>query len=195
LILVESHFYSPDVRPTVMSTEPLAILLVDDDDCALFGIAVNMTDLNIGLRTVTDAEQAIEYLEGRGVYSDRSLHPLPAVVVLDWDMRLAGGLEFLRWRRASVSFSSLPAVLFSAFADEDTIKAASAMGANTFIRKPLKFEDWETAVRQIWDLAMERSEPTKPWTSQQERHVGAAHGADAHDPPFERQAAQRKQYG
>jgi DNA-binding response OmpR family regulator len=145
-----------------MSTKLLDILLVDDDDCALFGIAAKMTHLNICLRTVTDGDQAIEYLQGSGVYADRSLHPLPAVVVLDLDTRRAGWLDFLRWRRASASLSSLPVALFSAFAQEDTIKTASAMVATTFITKPFKFEDWEAVVRQVWALGMERSEPMKP---------------------------------
>jgi DNA-binding response OmpR family regulator len=145
-----------------MSTKPLHILLVDDDDCALLGIAVNMTDRDIYLRSVTDGEQAIEYLEGRGGYADRLMYPMPDLLVLDMDIRLTEGLDFLRWRRASASFSSLPVVIFSAFAYEGTIKTASGMGANTFIRKPFKFQDWEAVVRQIWDLGMERSEAMKP---------------------------------
>ena len=144
-----------------MSTKLLHILLVDDDDCGPFGIAVKMTSLNILLRTVADAEQAIDYMEGRGVYA-RLVHPVPDVVVLDFDMRLAGGLEFLRWRKASALFPSLPVVLLSAFAYEGAIKTISAMGANTFIRKPVKSEDWEAVVRQVWDLGMERSEVMEP---------------------------------
>jgi DNA-binding response OmpR family regulator len=148
--------------PTFMSTKLLHILLVDDDDCALFGIAVNMTDREIRLRSVTDGEQAVEYLEGRGVYADRVMHPMPDLLVLDLDTRLASGLDFLHWRRASTSFSSLPVVIFGAFVHEGAIRTASGLGANTFIPKPFKFQDWEAVVRQIWDLGMERSETMKP---------------------------------
>jgi len=134
----------------------LNVLLIDDDhgDSALFGIAVDKSDLDIWLQTVTDGGVAIDYLEGRGVYADRSLHPLPDVVVLDLDMRLSGGLEFLEWRRASAAFSSLPVVLFSGFAYKGAIATALAMGASTFIAKPLQFEAWIGVVREIWELAM-----------------------------------------
>lgn len=142
----------------------LDILLVDDDhdDCGLFGVALDKTDLNIRLQIVTDGEKAIDYLEGRGVYADRSLHPLPALVLLDLDVRLTGGFGFLDWRRASASFWSLPVLIFSAFGYEGRIETAMAMGTSTFIAKPSDLEGWEAVVRQIWDLGMERSEPMKP---------------------------------
>jgi CheY-like chemotaxis protein len=141
-----------------MNANPrLNILLVDDDhnDAALFGIAVDRSDVNIWLQTVTDGAVAIDYLKGRDDYCDRTLHPLPDLVVLDLDMRLTGGLEFLEWRRASASFSSLPVVIFSGFAYKGAIDTALAMGARTFISKPAEFEGWRAIVRQIWDLGME----------------------------------------
>lgn len=148
-----------------MSTEPrLNILLVDDDhnDSALFGIAVDKTDLNIWLQCVTDGGQAMAYLEGRNGYADRSLHPLPDLVVLDLDMRLTGGLEFLDWRRASKSFSSLPVVIFSGFAYKGAVDTALAMGACGFIEKPFGFAGWLAVVRQIWDLGCKLRSGTVP---------------------------------
>jgi len=139
------------------SSAHLNILLVDDDhnDSALLGIAIDKSDVNIWLQTVTDGGTAIDYLEGRGNYGDRSLHPLPDLVVLDLDMRLTGGLEFLEWRRASASFSSLPVVIFSGFAYKGAIDTALGMGARTFISKPVEFEGWQTVVGKIWEVGME----------------------------------------
>jgi CheY-like chemotaxis protein len=138
----------------LISMKHLDILLVDDDhnDCALFGIAVDRTGLKICLRTLTDGEQAIDYLEGRGIYADRSRHPVPELVVLDWNMRQTGGLEFLDWRRGSASFSSLPVVIFSGFAYKGAIETALSMGASIYIPKPLDFEDWGAVIRQVWDF-------------------------------------------
>ena len=141
-----------------MSNTPrLNILLVDDDhnDCVLFGIAIDKSDVNIGLETVPDGEEAIDYLEGRGVYGDRTIHPLPALVVLDLGMRLTGGFEFLDWRRTAASFSSMPVIVFSGFAYKGAIETALAMGAQRFIAKPLEFENWKAVVRQIWDIGLE----------------------------------------
>jgi DNA-binding NtrC family response regulator len=141
--------------------KPLDILLVHDDrnDCSRFEVAVDATDLNIVLQTVSDSEQAIDHLAGRGVYADRLMHPTPDLVVLDMDIRLAGELAFLVWRRGSVAFSSLPVVIFSEFAHSGTMETALAKGASTFLVKPLESDGWEKVVRQIWDLAMERREP------------------------------------
>ena len=143
-----------------MITNPrLNVLLVDEDhsDCALFGVAVDKSDLNIWLQTVTDGGRAIDYLEGRGDFADRSLHPLPDLVVLDLDMQLTGGLEFLEWRRSTPSFSALPVFLFSGFAYKGAIDTALAMGASTFIPKPLLIEGWISVIREIWDLALKPS--------------------------------------
>ena len=139
------------------SNSRLNVLLVDDDhnDAALLGIAIEKSDFNIWLQTVTDGGLAIDYLEGRGDYSDRSLHPLPDLLVLDLDMRLTGGLEFLEWRRASAAFSSLPVVIFSGFAYKGAIDTALAMGARTYFAKPTEFEGWQTVVQRVWELGTE----------------------------------------
>ena len=75
----------------------LDILLVDDDrnELALFGVAVDKTDLPIWLQTLVDGEEAIEYLQGHGVYADRSLHPVPNLLLLDLDTRLSRSFDFL----------------------------------------------------------------------------------------------------
>ena len=142
----------------------LDILLVDDnrDDCGFFAVAVDKTGLNIFLQTVTDGAQAIDYLEGRGVFANRLTHPMPDLVLLDLDPRQTGGLGLLDWRRASAFLSALPVVLFSDFAYQTAIDRAMAMGATAFITKPVEFERWEEVVRRIWDLGMERSQAKKP---------------------------------
>ncbi|MGH7868631.1 MAG: response regulator [Candidatus Dormibacteraceae bacterium] len=138
------------------STSRLNVLLVDEDhsDCALFGIAVDKSNLDIWLQTVPDGGRAVDYLEGRGDFSDRALHPVPDLVVLDLDMRLTGGLEFLEWRRATPVCSSLPVVLFSGFAYKGAIETALAMGATTFIAKPQQLEGWVRVMGDIWELAL-----------------------------------------
>ena len=142
---------------TPMTPPRLNVLLVDDDhnDSALFGIAVDRSEYDIWLQTLPDAGLATYYLEGRGSYADRTLHPLPDLVILDLDLRLTGGIEFLEWRRASRAFSSLPVILFSGFAYRGAIDTALGMGASVFLPKPTDFEGWQTIVRQIWDFGME----------------------------------------
>ena len=132
----------------------LHILLVDDDhaDLALFGMAVDKTDHDIWLHTLTAGQQAIDYLEAKGVYADRTLHPLPDVVVVDLKMPQVSGLDLLAWRKASRVFSSIPVVILSGSKDLAEIKRAAEMGANKHIVKPHDFEDWKRVAREIWDF-------------------------------------------
>ncbi len=81
---------------------------------------------------------------------------MPDLVVLDLDLRLTGGLEFLEWRRASAEFSALRVVLFSSFAYKGAIETALDMGASAFIAKPPQFEGWIPVIRQIWGLGLEQ---------------------------------------
>jgi len=138
----------------------LDVILVDDcdDDCGLFVIAADKAGVNMRLQIVTSGQEAIEYLEGRGVYADRARHPVPKLVVLDFDTRLNGGFDFLNWRRVSAFYSSLPVLILSEFAYTDTMETNSALGAGHFMAKPLELEGWETVVRRIWELGVERSE-------------------------------------
>jgi two-component system, response regulator len=133
------------------------MLMVDDDyaDLALFGMAVNKTGLDIWLQTLTAGQQAIDYLEAKGVYSDRSSHPLPDVVVVDLKMPQVSGFDFLAWRKASLLFLSIPVVVLSGSNDPVDVKMAINLGANKLIVKPTDFEDWKKVVREIWDFGTE----------------------------------------
>jgi CheY-like chemotaxis protein len=133
---------------------PLRILYVDDDhnDLALFGIAIDKLDLDIWLFTVLDGRQAIEYLTGSGDYADRTLHPLPDVILLDLRMSFTSGFEFLEWRRSS-TFNSIPVVAFASFVSPADRQRALKLGADLCLTKPVGFEDLKECVRQIWVFA------------------------------------------
>jgi len=149
----------------MMSTKPrLNILLVDDDynDCVLFGITVQKTGLNIRLETVRDGEEAVDYLEGRGVYADRAMHPLPALVVLDLNMRLSGAFEFLDWRKAAASFLSLPVVIFSGFAYKGAIETALAMGPKPSSQNRLSSRTGKRSSGRCGILGWNVSQPRSP---------------------------------
>jgi CheY-like chemotaxis protein len=135
----------------------LKLLLVDDDpnDLVLFATAIEETGgLDISLRTAVDSHQAIDYLEGYGIYADRLRHPIPDLVVLDLAMSTRSGLDFLAWRKESRAFSSLPVILFTGVQDRDKIEQALALGANFHLVKPHKFEDLKAIVWEIYQAGM-----------------------------------------
>ena len=139
---------------SVENEAPLNLLLVDDDhtDLALMGLAIERSEHNIWLQTAPDAQRAIDYLAGKDVYADRTLHPLPDIILLDLDMPLSGGFDFLDWRKASAVFSSLPVAILSGSAYPGAIQTALSMGAVASFTKPEPFQNWNALVEQVWTL-------------------------------------------
>ena len=135
----------------------LDLLLVDDNpiDLAFFSKAVSKTGLSLRLRTLTSGQRAIDYLNAKGEYGDRSEYPWPDLIILDSKMPQVNGFDFLLWRRASPLFSSIPVILFSGSNEPEDIKRVFELGGNKHIVKPGVLEDWERVVRDIWDFCQQ----------------------------------------
>ena len=132
------------------------MLLVEDDaeDIALFGRAVRSSGLDIRSFPIRSGQQAIEYLEAKGNYCDRSVHPLPDVIVLDLRMPGLNGFDFLAWRKASGLFLAIPVVVFSGLRNEGEARKVFELGANKHIPKPEAPEDWQNVVTEIYDFTV-----------------------------------------
>src|ERR1043165_1516368 len=89
------------------------VLHIDDDpnDGELLKAAMRKAQAGFTLHTVNDGEQAMAYLNGHGVYADRTRYKLPSLVLLDLKMPRATGFEVLKWIRSHSLFSSLPVVV------------------------------------------------------------------------------------
>jgi CheY-like chemotaxis protein len=137
----------------------LDVLLVDDDrnDLALFGMAADKADVNIWLQTAGGAEQAIEYLEGKGGYQDRTMHPFPDLLLLDLVMPGMDGFAFLAWRKGAPAFAKLPVIVLSGLGDKGRIEQALALGADGYLAKPADFDGWADLARHVWDLGIKHS--------------------------------------
>ena len=138
---------------------PVNVLLVDDDDnhLVLFGLAVGECKCDVRLSTATGGEQAIHYLEGKGIYADRSMHPLPDVLVLDLKMPRMDGFVFLAWRKESPAFSMLPVMIFSGLEDKREIERALALGVSHFLAKPHNFQGYKEVVQAVWEFGIKHS--------------------------------------
>jgi len=135
----------------------VTILHVDDDpnDTELLRTAVRKAGLKLTLHNVQDAEHAIAYLSGQGIYANRDSYCLPELILLDLKMPRVTGFEVLRWIRQHPKFHHLPVVVLSGSELQDDIRQAYDAGANSYLVKPLGFEALVQMVKQIhaaWTL-------------------------------------------
>jgi CheY-like chemotaxis protein len=134
----------------------LDLLLVDDDavDVLLFSRAAKESGLGLRLRALKSGQQAIDYLQAKGEYADRSLHPMPDLIVLDLNMPGVTGFEFLAWRKPSVIFSSIPVIVLSGFKN-DGAGTAAELGADKYIAKSNDPMGWKRIVQEVWDFGIQ----------------------------------------
>jgi CheY-like chemotaxis protein len=127
------------------------ILLIEDndDDVELTRIAFEHAKLDARLEVVRDGAEALDYLFARGKHADRDPSKLPAIVLLDLNLPKVDGREVLQAIRADEATQKLPVVVLTTSSEPFDIDAAYAAGANSYIRKPVDFEQFVWAVQQV----------------------------------------------
>ncbi len=118
------------------------LLLVEDDpnDVMLFRRAKDKSNLANPLQVVEDGEAAVAYLSGQGIYADRNLYPLPALVLLDLKLPRKSGLEVLAWLRQQPGINRLPVVVLTSSKESVDVGRAYDLGANSYLVKPVAFD-------------------------------------------------------
>jgi two-component system response regulator len=127
------------------------ILLVEDspDDVELTRIAFEEAKVANLLRVVNDGAEALDYLFARGKHADRDPAALPSLVLLDLNLPKVDGREVLQAIRANEATRALPVVVLTTSAEPFDIDATYALGVNSYIRKPVDFEQFVWAVKQV----------------------------------------------
>ena len=127
------------------------ILLVEDnpDDEALTLRALAKNNILNEVVVTHDGVDALDYLFGRGRYSDRDVADLPQVVLLDLKLPKIDGLDVLKQIRVDPRTRLQPVVILTTSDEDHDITAGYELGANSFIRKPVDFEEFMEAVRQL----------------------------------------------
>src|SRR5689334_4531702 len=121
------------------------ILLAEDDpnDVLLIQRAFQKAGLRNALKVVRDGEQAIEYLSGKGNYSQRDRYPLPFLVLLDLKMPGTDGFEVLEWVRSEPTLKRLLIVVLTSSNLQADVDRAYETGANSYLVKPVEFDQME----------------------------------------------------
>jgi CheY-like chemotaxis protein len=127
------------------------VLLVDDDenDVLLMRHAFEAGDFQFPVKEVTGGEQAISYLKGEGIYSNRSEFPVPAMVILDLKMPRLNGFDVLTWIQTQPELSNLRVVITTTSSEAQDVARAHQLGATCYIVKPMSLADLGAMVRTL----------------------------------------------
>lgn len=129
-------------------SKPLEILLVEDnaDDAELAIRALKGRNLANHLVHVTDGQAALDFLFGTGAWEGRDFHEQPRVVLLDLKLPKLDGIEVLRRVRADARTKLLPVVVLTSSREDRDVVESYQLGANSYIVKPVEFENFSEAV-------------------------------------------------
>jgi two-component system response regulator len=135
-----------------MSQEPTQpILLVEDnpDDEALTLRAFKKNNILNQIVVCRDGAEAVDFLFAQGQYADRADEPLPQLVLLDLKLPKLDGTEVLRRIRANERTRLLPVVVLTSSKEDRDIIDSYQLGANSYVRKPVDFTEFLSAVRSL----------------------------------------------
>ncbi len=123
------------------------ILLVEDnaDDEELTMRAFRKNNIRNEVRVARDGQEAIDYFFSEGALAN----PVPAMVLLDLKLPKVDGLEVLRRIRSDQRTYTLPIVILTSSREEQDIVNGYRLGANSYIRKPVDFDNFSEAIRQL----------------------------------------------
>jgi len=140
------------------------ILLVEDnpDDEALTLRALKINNILNGVIVARDGAEALDYLFGTGKYAGRDLSNMPQVILLDLKLPKIDGMEVLRRIRADERTKLLPVVILTSSKEERDLINGYKLGANSYIRKPVDFEQFRESVKQMKLYWLVLNEPPPP---------------------------------
>jgi two-component system response regulator len=127
------------------------ILLVEDnaDDEALTLRALKKNNIRNEIVVARDGVEALDYLFATGSHSGRDVRIMPQVILLDLKIPKVDGLEVLRRIRANDATRLLPVVILTSSNEESDRVSGYGLGANSYVRKPVDFNQFAESVRQL----------------------------------------------
>jgi CheY-like chemotaxis protein len=121
-----------------MTSSLPTILLVEDSDDDVFFMrrAVAKSAIECSLQVVKDGQQALDYLQGNGLYADRDRYPMPTLVFLDLKLPYVHGFEVLAWIREQPTLKDLCILILTSSPEERDRRRAAELNAKAFYVKP-----------------------------------------------------------
>ena len=127
------------------------ILLVEDNinDAELAIRALKKNNIANNLIHLTDGAEALEFLFGTGKYAGRNIQKKPKVILLDLKMPKVDGIEVLKQIKANDQTKIIPVVVITSSKENPDVEQAYLLGANSYLVKPVEFENFRRAVTEI----------------------------------------------
>jgi two-component system response regulator len=134
-----------------MKNLPVEILLIEDnpDDAALTIRSLKKLNLANRLVHLEDGAEALDFIFGSGKYAGQALSQTPKVIFLDINMPKVSGLEVLEKLRSADFSKTIPVVILTSSAEDPDIKRAYDLGANSYIVKPVDFDNFSKTVSEL----------------------------------------------
>jgi CheY-like chemotaxis protein len=131
--------------------EDKIILLVEDnpDDIELTLRAFKKNNISNKVITAKNGVEALDYLFGKGLYAGREIKDLPILIMLDLNLPKIDGFEVLKAIRQNEITKLLPVVILTSSNQKEDVAACSKLGANSYIHKPIDFNEFMEAVKLL----------------------------------------------
>jgi two-component system response regulator len=144
-----------------MTNKEINIILVEDnqDDARLTIRALSKSNLANNLIHLQDGAEAIDFIFGEGIYEGKGIENTPNVILLDLKMPKVNGMEVLARVKSDPKTSSIPVVILTSSAEDPDIKKCYELGANSYIVKPVEFDNFSKTVADLgfyWMLLNKR---------------------------------------
>jgi|SRR5882672_5793408 len=147
-----------------MSANEVDILLVEDnqDDMDLALHSLRRENLANKIFVARDGEEALEFLFCRGAFAQRSFDHPPKIVLLDLKLPKVDGIEVLRQVKGDTRTKLIPVVILTSSKEERDVVDGYNLGANSYIQKPVDFEQFRSTVKQagLYWLVTNQPPPT-----------------------------------
>jgi two-component system, response regulator len=152
------------------------ILLVEDnqDDIELAQHALRQGNIANSVFVVRDGEEALDFLFCRGAYANRTFDLPPRLVLLDLKMPKVDGLQVLKELKKDPRTRTIPVVIMTSSKEERDLVEGYNSGVNSYIQKPVDFEQFRTTVKTLGMYWLVVNQP--PLNQEALRLAGQSHG-------------------